>query len=477
MKKYGYWVLLIFYFFSCSSSDSTKSSNKKNNVVNTFSGIEETKIPSTSTQRGTFTIQVAAFKERSNAKKLVEFLQSSGFHAYINRAESISGGIIYRVRVNQGRTRKDLQKELDKIKKMGYQNAYIVHVKQNKITFPQKITLKRDIVEKRLTFLGDCLVPQWSPDGREIAFFRTGDEEGIYSIGSGGGPVSLILKSTRKFRVTPRFAWSPSGKKIACVILQKTPEGYETENLYIIEKENGQIVKLLDQKYHEYQIMNLRWSPDEYKIAFEAFYGKIDAHSDLYQDIKLVTLSGEIFDIDKIRGTQRLIDWLSPGKLMFLSTYDNKNYGLDFVYQIMVYSIENKKSNQINNMLIKNCQFIKMLPGYYKLLYTQFTAENPNLTKRIATTDLIMLDTNSGYQKSLFSPPDPEKFYSKFWVKKDGEIYFFYDRRVWMITLNETVPKPLFNLDSPNLTLSPSGLKLCLVRDGDLFMKRLDAQK
>jgi len=57
--------------------------------------------------------------------------------------------------------------------------------------------------------LADGAAPAWSPDGKAVAFLRTGD---IWSIPAAGGDA---VKLTDQPRAVQRFAWSPDGKYIA----------------------------------------------------------------------------------------------------------------------------------------------------------------------------------------------------------------------------------------------------------------------
>jgi Tol biopolymer transport system component len=58
--------------------------------------------------------------------------------------------------------------------------------------------------------------PAWSPDGRRIAFRRSGSRTGIFWVPSTGGPATQVASIARQAQYTlPQMSWSHDGKWIA----------------------------------------------------------------------------------------------------------------------------------------------------------------------------------------------------------------------------------------------------------------------
>jgi cell division septation protein DedD len=89
--------------------------------------------PPTSTQiakkkgtSGTVVIQVAAFRDKSQAQDLMAKLQKAGFKdTYVEKTEIKGKGNFYRVRLGGFTNLSETQKEIAKLNKLGYNNLYI----------------------------------------------------------------------------------------------------------------------------------------------------------------------------------------------------------------------------------------------------------------------------------------------------------------------------------------------------------------
>ncbi|MBM3496136.1 MAG: hypothetical protein FJX72_17725, partial [Armatimonadetes bacterium] len=81
------------------------------------------------------------------------------------------------------------------------------------------LDVQKRTVRKLAGGLGDASLPQWSPDGKSVAYLLSGAEGGLYVIGSdGAGAARRIAEShgNNRFEVgIGAFAWSPDGKWLA----------------------------------------------------------------------------------------------------------------------------------------------------------------------------------------------------------------------------------------------------------------------
>ncbi len=154
--------------------------------------------------------------------------------------------------------------------------------------------------------------PQWSPDGKSIAFSstRTGKPQ-LFQMAINGGEAQQL---TDLKQGVGGFAWSPDGTKIAFTAgpdfegdapldLAKEPYrvdrlvyrfdamgylDYAIQNIYLLDVESGDIKQLTDDETHN---SNLRWSPDGTKILYDANM-QTDTATALFSTMTLIDLDG-----------------------------------------------------------------------------------------------------------------------------------------------------------------------------------------
>ncbi|HEX9617714.1 MAG TPA: hypothetical protein VGA03_09860 [Anaerolineales bacterium] len=128
--------------------------------------------------------------------------------------------------------------------------------------------------------MGNDINPQWSPDGKTIAFNRLADCEGgghdIYSIQSDGSGLANLTASEAS--EASAFTWSPDGRQIAYF---STSVGNETEGrtaLKLMDADGSNQVNLLDLGSGKIYSGSLAWSPDGMRLAFITPHQSNDAH-------------------------------------------------------------------------------------------------------------------------------------------------------------------------------------------------------
>jgi len=116
---------------------------------------------------------------------------------------------------------------------------------------------------KRLTFVGDAVPVEWTPDGKKVVF-RSGFESTfrpvpkLYTVSVEGGLPERLLE-----RRGVRAAFSPDGTKLAF----HTSQGGTTLNVYVADLPAGAPRQLtFDREFAAFPC----WSPDGRTIAFEA---------------------------------------------------------------------------------------------------------------------------------------------------------------------------------------------------------------
>lgn len=83
--------------------------------------------------------------------------------------------------------------------------------------------------------LTDGQYPSWSPDNRQIAFFRSGsfDRSGLYVMDADGSNAHFIRNT---YAVDSPASWSPDGKQL---VISTSDFGDSTKNLYIVNLGDG----------------------------------------------------------------------------------------------------------------------------------------------------------------------------------------------------------------------------------------------
>src|SRR5262249_15968700 len=147
--------------------------------------------------------------------------------------------------------------------------------------------------------------PQWSPDGKRIAFLsgRAGQQE-IWVVGAKGGePKQLTSDGSAKHGLR----WSPDGTQIAYI-----SNLAKTQDIYVVNSVNGGTDKQLTQKTNEWDENRWApaWSPDGKQIAF------VSNRSEYYaDDLWMINADGSA--LQKITTNVRVMTdpiWSPDGK-------------------------------------------------------------------------------------------------------------------------------------------------------------------
>ncbi|MCL0059042.1 S9 family peptidase [Dehalococcoidia bacterium] len=172
--------------------------------------------------------------------------------------------------------------------------------------------------------------PQWSPDGKQIAFLSTrGDKPQIYLIPVDGGEARALTAMKQGVGGGP--AWSPDGKQIAFTAgpAREPPDptkpyrvtrhiyrfdavGYldnVVQDIYVIPADGGEPKQLT---HDDSQNGMPVWSPDGQEILFTAAMFP-DSHR-VYPALRIVNLDGEVRDLVKDWGYAISAAWTPDGQ-------------------------------------------------------------------------------------------------------------------------------------------------------------------
>jgi dipeptidyl aminopeptidase/acylaminoacyl peptidase len=186
--------------------------------------------------------------------------------------------------------------------------------------------------------------PQWSPDGKQIAFRSTrGDKAQIYLTAVGGGEAMALTSMPQG--VGNDLAWSPDGKSIAFNAGPAQPAfnphlpyritramyrldgmGYvdnAVNDIYIIPATGGDPTQLTDDACHNFMPF---WSPDSQEIAYHVILFP-DSYR-FFPALRVVNLAGEVREVVESWGFAHTAAWTPDGnRIVFVGNRNEVPFG------------------------------------------------------------------------------------------------------------------------------------------------------
>jgi Tol biopolymer transport system component len=440
----------------------------------------------TAAKADTIVVQVASYRSANNAARERRKLIRRGLKAYVERAEIPDQGVWFRLRVGPFFNKSAADSVLRVLKSSAYPDAYEVTVyhageiaavavpADTQASVPAAEEAKLE--EIRLTQVGSCRTPRWSPRGREIAFFASLEEgTGLFAVGTRGGPFLPLVVGRESMRPTPKYAWSPMAEQIAFVALEEIAWGRRqrlVENLWLVSRQGGPARKVTRQERYPYEIQDLSWSLSGEWLAFNANFGGEDAHSDVIQEVRLVDVSsGEMSRVsDSRRNTYWLVGWREEGDLLYLQTYEDMNHSLRFGYEIWAYDPRSEvRQKVLSGPVVRNVRKLVYLAAQNTLVYSRFATDTEG---RIYIDALVRLDLSGGQERTIVQAERGERLSFDFALSSAGNVAFIKEGTLWLTDLDGSDPQPLVEqVSEPEW--SPDGDDLVYVRDGELYRLKL----
>jgi len=372
------------------------------------------------------------------------------------------------------------------LKSQGYHNAF-VYVQGKKATAVDSSMRKaksvtsvelaspdEESIGKQLTESGGCSTPRWSPTGREIAFVkRLPNEEGIYTMGTGGGPHSQIVKSHPGFQISDEFAWAPNGRTVAFVANVVNDEFERVQNLYMIDKTSRTPTALVKQQRNDFSIAALKWSPEGSQLAYEIAYDEPGTQP--FTSVSVVSVvaghaGGD--EVDFIKKSQsdelyRLIGWMSENELLLLSsTFDEED--TRHVYEFREYNLASRQLAQVYpGFQMPYCSDLKFVRKTHDVICTEtdisFPAKYPSVS---------VLNLTAGTTQVLVEAQTSDDYLSPV-RSANGDLFFIYNEQLWRSTPSESVRLIHLGVNPKDFTISPTGGRICFEEAGNLLMRML----
>lgn len=470
-------LCFIIFFLSC-KGDSELPANNPEMAQQLLAQMP----PDSVLRANPFSIQVAALMEQANAVELIQRLRGANLRPFTITHTNIVGKTIYRIRVGPYADKNDAQLALERLEQMGYRQAFIkLHVTE--LPEPEQTDTTESPAEvpkyKKITTFGDCANPQWSPTGREIAFFRSGTEgNGIYAIGSGGGAVSRLAEMESGLEITGAYAWSPNGLKIAYASRQAEEGGSNwTEYLNVVGRDGLKSRSVWERAGAAVEIINIRWAPDGSAIAMDVI--RNDRSIDNLNDVIVLSLNREELPVGIARDDEniRSIGWLSNNQVLAILSkarssaneglYDepSDDEPLDNDAKVVVFDIDIQQLEILFPISsARSYNKIDLLPDSQTIVLISVAGSSQFLT---------FVNFANGQQHTLFEGLLTDSELGDFAITRDEKVYFLLDSELWVNSLEGRQTKVSLPPGARNLTVSDSGEIICYVLDGDLCRQRI----
>ena len=164
--------------------------------------------------------------------------------------------------------------------------------------------------------------PDWSPDGKRIAYAAGQNSSELYVMnadGSGSVRITETPNTSPSTQGANSPSWSPDGKRIAFSRRAKCGEACWTNYLYVVKPDGSGLEAVTSLK----EAIHPAWSPDGERIAFEA---QADNNAEIF------TVSLDVYDVRRLtdddRGDRAMDNydgfpaWSPDGRLAFVSDPD-----------------------------------------------------------------------------------------------------------------------------------------------------------
>lgn len=269
----------------------------------------------------------------------------------------------------------------------------------------------------------DGYLPDWSPDGRTIAYLKQVDQDNaLYTVNSSGGAEKLLARlgpSRTGYSVSPynhvetaAFGWSPDGSKIAYFA-----ERDGAVNLWTIDPQNGSETRVTQYADTSFSLNSPIWSKDGKRIAFSYQRKGKDQNGNTIRGLRIADITtSTVTDVSETARVMRLLGWTSDENGLIIAEPSKEFSGLP----------PETKLNQI--ALTGGTETaIASLKGiyYYNIFLSKDRKQIAYAAREENMDNIWILPAVGGTPRRLTSNKDSGQYYSKLAWFNDGSAIVF----------------------------------------------------
>jgi Tol biopolymer transport system component len=290
----------------------------------------------------------------------------------------------------------------------------------NKLFSGNIITKNLADKDKESLLVSNAFLPQWSPDGKTLAFMRqSGDKFQIETINTGGGgqnpvtkeSVSAISNTVLPYNSiqTSDYSWSPDGQKIAYI-----SDRNDQSNIWIINSDGSNDTKLTNEADLEYKCP--LWSADGKRIAFTAQTNNAAGKP----TFNVAVVDTETKKTDPIwSGTPftKLVGWSASGKELILASVESAAMtGQPREVSLLLLTIETKQMSEIVKLEETYLYNIHLSPDKKTVAF---------VAHRNGLDNIWTMPAAGGTAKQVSGNNDSRFYFSSLAWSPDGSMIFY----------------------------------------------------
>ena len=266
------------------------------------------------------------------------------------------------------------------------------------------------------------LLPQWSPDGKQLAFMRSaGEIFNLYTVKNTGGEVRQIAGGMLSIensvlpynRVqTSYFSWSPDSGSIVYVSKKSG-----AANLWQVSADGANDLQITDNSAANLMLFCPLWSSDGKHLAYTTKPNKIENGKLTYSVCVFDTTTKQSRNVFQTEKHLRLLGWSPDGNGLLLAALPGKiASGSPSEITLMQISIEQESQREIANLQA----------AYYYNIHLSEDGKNIAYAAHLDSKDDIwLIPSNGGIAKKITANNDARRYFSSLAWSPDGKAIFF----------------------------------------------------
>ena len=297
------------------------------------------------------------------------------------------------------------------------------------------------IVVKAVTGVGHATelvtngyLPQWSPDGRQLAFLRLeGKTTSLLRVDATGGKESVVAMGALRteYSILPYnrtqisyFQWSPDGNKL---VYGSKKNGQQ--NLWLANPDGSDDRPLTKNTDANLLLHCPVWSANGKRVAYLAKTDKVGPEGKVIFSVWVIDVAtSEAKMLYQANAFIRLLGWSSEGKSLLLATLDHQPVtGTPTAVSLLQVAITDGAARMLANLTATYLFNVHLSPEGQRIAY---------VARRDGKDNLWVLPTSGGTSQKLTTNQDARLYFSSLaWSPDSKAIYFGKQSRYSLLTM------------------------------------------